>query len=779
MASRLHLLRAPHSTHAHRIIVHPHAQPRGRRLRWTPLAAVALLLTAGLAPVVAQAPPRQLTVDAIYHPERRVDFSGAPATDITWLDAATYLTPQRGGGGVQWMRVDAASGQGTPLFDAGRMEDALAALPGVARADAARAARSGGLVFNAAHTGALLTLADDLYSYDFATGRAARLTTAAGTEEEAMFSPDGRTVAFVRGNNLHVVDVASSSERALTRDGSAEILNGKLDWLYQEEIYGRGRFRAFWWSPDSSRVAFLQLDERPVPEYTVVDHIPYRPALEVTDYPKAGDPNPLVRLGIARAAGGEPAWVDLAGYAATEFLIVNVDWTPDSRQVVHQVQDREQTWLDLNLADAATGSARRVLRETTKAWVVENGNPIWLKDGSFLWPSERNGFKHLYHYRADGTLVRQVTTGRWEVRSTYGVDEARSVVYFAAPERSPIDTDIYRVGLDGTGLSRLSQSAGTHRAIFNPAFTDYVDVWSDALTPSQVRLHRADGSERRVIDANPVRTASEYRLAAPEFVKVKARDGFAMDAMLIKPPDFDPSRRYPVYQFTYAGPGAAQVRNQWGGTQYMFHQLLAQHGVIVWVHDNRSASGQGAESQWPVYGRLGERELEDLEDGISWLKQQPYVDASRILISGWSYGGFMAAYALTHSTSWSAGIVGAPVTDWRDYDSIYTERLMKLPKNNPDGYRRTAPRFAAAALHGRMLLIHGTMDDNVHMQNTVQFAYELQRAGKQFESMIYPRSRHGITDAHLNTHLRQLMFEFVMRTVGSTPAAVAASTATR
>ena len=246
---------------------------------------------------------------------------------------------------------------------------------------------------------------------------------------------------------------------------------------------------------------------------------------------------------------------------------------------------------------------------------------------------------------------------------------------------------------------------------------------------------------------------------------------------MITPPDFNPARRYPVYQFTYAGPGAAQVRNQWGGSQYIFHQLLAQQGVIVWIHDNRSASGKGAESQWPVYGRFGESELDDLEDGIAWLKKQPFIDGSRVVLSGWSYGGFMTAYALTHSTSWSAGIVGAPVTDWRDYDSIYTERYMKMPQNNPDGYRRTAPRFAADKLHGKMLLIHGTIDDNVHMQNSVQFAYELQRAGKPFEIMIYPRSRHSITDSRLNLHLRQLMYDFVMRSVA--PASASTTAASR
>jgi dipeptidyl-peptidase-4 len=418
-----------------------------------------------------------------------------------------------------------------------------------------------------------------------------------------------------------------------------------------------------------------------------------------------------------------------------------------------------------------------VLRETTKAWVNENGNPVWLKDGTFLWFSERTGFKHVYQYKPDGTQMRQVTNGRWDVRTLYGIDQSNGLLYFASPERTPIGTDIYRLRLDGTALTRLSQAEGTHRAIFNPAFTQYVDVWSDVTTPSQVRLHRADGSELRVIDANPVRSLGDYRLSKPEFVQVKTRDGFVMDGMLIKPPDFNPSRRYPVFQTTYAGPGAAQVRNQWGGSGHMFEQLLAQHGVIVWVLDNRSASGKGAESQWPVYGRLGELELQDLEDGITWLKQQPYVDPSRILLYGWSYGGFMAAYALTHSTSWSAGIVGAPVTDWRDYDTIYTERYMKTPQNNPDGYRRTAPRFSADKLQGRMLLIHGTMDDNVHIQNSVQFAYELQRAGKPFEVMIYPKSRHAIADPRLTTHLRQLMFDFVMRTVGAAPAT--ASTASR
>src|SRR5688572_3735363 len=326
--------------------------------------AIALVLAIAGAALSAQGPQRQLTVDAIYHPERRVDFSGIAAPDMTWVDDASYVTTRRGARGVEWIRVAADSGTATPLFDPAQMETALASVQGVSRDEAGRMARSTDLTFNTPRTGVLLTIVDDLYYYDITGRRASRLTTAAGVEEEATFSPDGRTVAFVRANNLIVVDIASRRERAITRDGSSEILNGKLDWLYQEEIYGRGRFRAYWWSPDSTRIAFLQLNERPVPEYTVVDHIPYRPELEVTDYPKAGDPNPTVRLGLGATAGGAPSWVDLSSYAGGDFLIVNVGWAPGGAQVVFQVQDREQTWLDLNLADPASGRPRRVLRET-------------------------------------------------------------------------------------------------------------------------------------------------------------------------------------------------------------------------------------------------------------------------------------------------------------------------------------------------------------------------------------------------------------------------------
>jgi dipeptidyl-peptidase-4 len=727
------------------------------------VCVLAVLWLAAGGPLSTQ--QKSLTLDAIYDPDTRVNFSGGPQPEVAWIDASHFrLGRTRGREDVEWLKVDAATGGQSPLFDVARMETTLAMLPGVTGDDARKLAHARSLTFNPTHTALLLSINDDLYVYSFDKSTVTRLTDAPGPEEQASFSPDGAWVAFVRGNNLYAADVANGHERALTSDGSSKILNGRLDWVYEEEIYGRGQKRAYWWSPDSTALAFLRLDDTPVPTFTVVDHIPYEQTIEPWDYPKAGDPNPFVKIGVVRVRAGSPAWVDTAKYAPADHLIVRVGWTPDSRRVVYEAQNRTQTWLDLNTADVDSGAARTILRETNNFWVSSEDAelPVWLNDGSFLWLSDRSGWRHLYHYRSDGTLIAPVTRGKWELRTLHGIDNSTGWVYFSGTERSAIGSDVYRVKRDGNRLQRLSVTEGTHSARFSPAFSFYVDSWSDITTPTQSRLHRSDGSQVRVLDENTVTALSEYVLSKPEFLQVKTRDGFVMEAMMIKPPNFDPARRYPVYQFTYGGPHAQQVRNAWGGAQYMYHQLLAQHGIIVWICDNRTASGKGSESTWSLYKHFGDTELRDIEDGLTWLKDQRYVDASRIGIHGWSYGGYMTSYALTHSKNFTMGIAGGTVTDWRDYDTVYTERYMGLPSENPDGYRNSSPRFAAADLHGDLLLIHGTIDDNVHLANTIQFAYELQKAQKPFQLMLYPKSRHGVTDPALVKHLRATMLDFVL-----------------
>ena len=731
------------------------------RVQWAVAACVCILLVLPAGSALAQ--PRDLTLDDIFDPQRRVNFGGTLPRIVAWLDDDHYLQRSvSGSSGSPLLKVNALTGESEPYFDVALMETALADFPGIGASDARRLSRQSGHLMNAARTAVVIEHASDLYYYEFGAHRAYRLTRSLESEEEVSFSPDGSFVAFVRDHDLIVVDVDRRREHALTADGNADIRNGLLDWVYQEEIYGRGNFRGYWWSPDSTRVAYLQLDDSQVPAYTVLDHIPYRPEVEEWAYPKAGDPNPVARLGVVRSSGGETAWVDIDEYGSSQPLIVSVAWSPDGQHVVFQVQNREQTFLDLNLATVA-GKTTRLIRETSDAWVNKIGPPTWLDDGSFLWVSERSGWSHLYHYDGNGTLRGQVTDGPWEMRQLYGVDEKTGWVYVAGTEHSPIGSDIYRVQLGGSNLTRLSQSRGSHRARFNPSFTRYIDTRSTVTTPPGLSLHSADGSETRVIDANVVEELDAYRLSTPEFVKVTNRNGFVMEAMMIKPPDFDPAQRYPVYQHVYGGPHAQRVRDAWAGSSYLFWQLLAQHGVIVWVLDNSTASGKGAVSTWPVYQNFGELELRDIEDGLAWLGEQSYVDTTRIGLEGWSYGGFMVSYALTHSQSFAMGIAGGSVTDWRDYDSIYTERHMRQPQNNPEGYRRSSPRFAAASLHGALLLLHGTMDENVHMQSTLQFAYELQKAGKLFDMMIYPRSRHRLGGPELEKHRHAKMLDFVLQ----------------
>ena len=729
------------------------------------LFASALLALALVFVPNAHSQQKLLTIDDIFDPAKRVNFSGTTPT-IRWLKDGTHylLTNEASRRDVpRLQKVNARTGEAMAFFDANRMAASFRALAGITEQDARELSNRGSYDLNNDETAVLINWANDLFYYELGSDKAVRVTT--GPEEEVgeTFSPNGKMIGFVRGNNIYVYDLTQQVERRLTTDGSEKILNGRLDWVYQEELYGRGNFEAYWWSPDSSMLAYLRLDEHPVHQFTVVDHIPYRQNVEVTPYPKAGDPNPLVQLGVVNAAGGATRWMDTYKYQPSDLLIVRVSWTPDSKKVAYQAQNREQTYLDLNFADARDGKSNTVIHETSKAWVSVLNNPHWLDDGSFVWESERSGWQHLYHYSPEGKLLRQLTDGKWEVRSFEGLDDKRGIAYFTATAHSHIAPNAYSVRLDGTGLTRLTAEEGVHSMSISPRFDLFIDRWSDINTPTRVRLMDSGGKLVRVIAENKVDALSQYKLGKPELMQVKTRDGFVMEAMMIKPPDFDPKKKYPVLQYTYAGPNAPQVRNSWGGPTYMWHQLLAQKGYIIWICDNRTASSKGVESSWPVYKNFGELELRDIEDGLTWLKSQPYVDGSRIGIWGWSYGGFMTSYALTHSKSFKVGIAGGTVSDWRDYDTIYTERYMATPQNNPEGYKKSSPVHAAKDLSGKLLLIHGTIDDNVHMQNTIQFVYELQKAGKQFQLMVYPKSRHGVTDPLLLKHMRQMMTDYIVK----------------
>ncbi len=719
-------------------------------------------------PAAAQKEPIEL--HHVYGPDA-LDFS-PDLPRIRWLAGGKeYLLGEEGDDGWSWTVVDAASGETRSLYDPAPLAAALAEQLDLTAEDAASKARPGSPRISPDADRLLLPLASDLFVWDVDDETLTRLTRSPETEELARFAPNGRRVAFVRDADLYVVD-ASGDELRLTTDGGENTLNGKLDWVYQEEIYGRGNYQAHWWSPDGSRIAFLRSDERDVPRFTVVDHIPFRPPLEVYPYPKAGDPNPVVRLGVAKASGGGITWIDPGLYGQEEILIVNVTFSPDG-DVWYQVQDRRQTFLDLHRADPATGASERVLREESPAWVNALGPPHFLEgetgleDGGFLWLSERTGFQHLYRYGPDGKLVRALTDGRWEVRSLLAVDEDAGAAYVSGTYRSPLGADVLRVALDGAAPTLLTEATGSHRGAFpdEGPVNHWIATSSDLQTPPAMALRNAGGQLVRQLGGGDVPDLARFDVSTPELLQIRTSDGVDLEAMLIRPHGFDPDRVYPAWVHVYGGPHAQQVRDGWLGSRGMWFQYLAQQGIAVLVVDNRIASGKGVESTWPVYRNFGEQELVDLVEAVDWLGAKPWIDAERIGLDGWSFGGYMTLFALTRSDRFRAGIAGGSVVDWRAYDSIYTERYMSTPDDNPDGYERSSVLESAGDLHGDLLIIHGTMDDNVHMQNTLQMAWKLQNAGKPFEMMLYPKSRHGVTDPDLSLHLRQTMARFILKTI--------------
>ncbi len=729
-------------------------------------------------------PARRLAEDRSFHKRIERDMllgkksmpnlSGTPLADVTWLDDGEHFLERKDG---RMRKVNALSGRSEPqpAPDTRKIVEALTALPTIDRQTARRIAgrgqgeapaRGAGRRFPgpaadplAGKKGRVFQHGDDLYYYFLDGSKAVRLTHSPGTKELITLSPNEKYVAFVRANNLYVVDIATQTEHALTTDGSALVFNGKMDWVYWEEI-GNRRHNSYWWSPDSTHVAFVRYDDAPVHPFAVLDPLPMRQKVETTPYPKAGDPIPTVKLGIVPVAGGPVVFVDLSGYSDGAMILTRAGWLPDSEKVYFYIQDRAQTWLDFCTVPHGGGSPTRLFRDKTRAWVDDPGAPHFLKDGSFLLPSERTGWRHLYHFGADGKLKRAVTSGTWEVRSLHVVDEPSGWVYFSATKDNPIGLNLYRVKLTEGEPQRLTMGPGQHRVSISPKANLFVDYQNSFYSPQTARLYRTDGTTVRTLDSNPVYALEEYDLGKSELLQIKTPDGFVLEGTLLKPPDFDPSRRYPVWFTTYAGPHAPVVHDAWQGGR-LRDSGLANLGFLVFQMDPRSASGKGVCSTWTAYRQLGVQELADIETAIRWLTSHSFVDASRIGMTGHSYGGFMTSYALTHSKLFAAGVAGAPVTDWHNYDAFYTERYMNTPQENPEGYKRTSVVAAASQLHGRLLLIHGIRDDNVHLHNTLQLVNALQRADKDFEMMVYPNDRHGIR----GQHYQRTIIDFMVRTL--------------
>ncbi len=580
-----------------------------------------------------------------------------------------------------------------------------------------------------------------------------------GKQLYATLSPKGNRVAFVRENNLYLKDLDTGEETAVTRDGKKnEIINGANDWVYEEEF---AFSRAYEWSPDGSRLAWYRFDETRVPEYTLTLYDNLYPTLEKYKYPKAGETNSEVTILLYDMDGRKTTRADIGGEA--DQYIPRIKWTQDPEKFSVQRLNRQQNKLELLLVDARSGRSAVLLTEENKSYVEVNDDLTFLKDNKhFIWTSTRDGYRHIYYYRMDGKLEKQVTSGNWDVTSFYGWDDRTNTCYFQSAEKGPEFRQVYAVSLSGK-KKLLSPADGTNAASFSATFDYFLNSQSGANTPGSYTLYEKDGRPVRVLEENkPVKEAMDrHNLVKKEFFTFETSEGLELHGWMMKPPDFNGSKKYPVLQYMYGGPGKQTVTDEWGGPDYFWFQLLAQKGYMVVSVDNRGTRGRGEVFLKCTQRNLGHLEVLDQIEVARYLGSLPYVDAARIGVFGWSYGGYLSSLLMTKGADYfKAGIAVAPVTNWRYYDSIYTERFLETPQENPKGYDENSPVNFAGLLKGRFLLVHGMADDNVHVQNSMELVNALVKEGKQFDLFFYPNKAHSLSGARL--HLYTKMTDFLL-----------------
>lgn len=604
------------------------------------------------------------------------------------------------------------------------------------------------------------TIADH-YVYDLKNKKLTRVSDK-GDQSFASFSPDGTKIAFVRNNNIFIKDLQTLAEKQITTDGKYnEIINGRTDWVYEEEF---AFAPAFFWSPDSKKIAFYRFDESDVPEFSMTIYDGLYPFEYKYKYPKAGEKNSLVSIHIYMLDNGSTSMVDLG--TEKDQYIPRIQWTTKADQLCVLRLNRLQNKLDYLIA-GLDGKSRAILSEQDKSYIdIENSQLTFLKNGKqFIDVSERDGYNHIYLYDINGRVLKQLTQGKYDVTGIYGVDEAKGLVYYQAAERSPLQRDVYSVSLKGA-KKLLSRQAGTNVATFSKDFSYFILNHSTVNTPANITLNDSNGKQIRVLEDNQALTKrlDEYILGQSEFFSFKTSEGIQLNGSMIRPANFDATKKYPVLMYVYGGPGSQTVADTWGGARGKWSNYLAQQGYIVVSVDGRGTGFRGAAFKKSIYKQLGKLEVADQIEAAKWLGRQPYVDASRIGIWGWSFGGYMSSLCITRGAEvFKMAIAVAPVTTWRYYDSIYTERYLQTPQLNPQGYDENSPINYAANLRGKFLLVHGTGDDNVHFQNAVMFSEALIQAEKQFEQAYYPNKNHGIYGGNTTSQLYTRLTDFILK----------------
>jgi dipeptidyl-peptidase 4 len=717
----------------------------------------------------ATAPTKPLTIERIFTPG---EMTGRGPETVEWspdgMKLSYVLRDEKGEQGELWY-MDAVTGEKKVLVSAAKLASLA---PDYAKVKNEREKER----LTRYHVAAYLWAPDSkhlifdsqgqLWLYDLGSNTAVQFTSAPDPNGDPKFSPDGSHVSYVRKHNLYVQPANGKGERQLTKETGDNLFNGDIDWVYAEELGVRSNY---FWSPDSKEIVFLHMDESKVPIYPITDWMPTHPTVDNEKYPKVGDVNPVVKLGVVNVGGGKIHWIKLTDDEDT--YIPRFGWVRDGvfwAEVLNRTQDEA----DLYFVDAKSGKSRLVLKETTPgAWIdFEHLEPRFLKsNGRFLWPSWRDGNMHLYLYSfdqqspmgADAKLERQLTQGDFQVLGIEGVDEAASVVFFSSNKDDPRQRQIYSAKLDGSGMQALTHEEGMHFGDFAEDGKHYVETYTDTLIPPKISLCAVGGGCNPMWEARGV---TEYNLAPTKYLEFKADDGTTLYGRLLLPPDAPANGKIPVIVNIYGGPAGQEVLKAWGGSNAFFDQILARKGFAIFAVDNRGTPGRGRKFETAIRHEFGAIELKDQLTALDQLfAQYPQLDKDRMAMWGWSNGGSMTLYAMTHSDRFRAGVAVAPVTNQVNYDSIYTERYMGLLKDDQKGYEESDVTKSADKLHGALLLVHGTSDDNVHFQNTIQMIDALIKANKHFQLMIYPNKTHGIAGKDSRVHLFEMIEEHFER----------------
>jgi dipeptidyl-peptidase-4 len=651
-----------------------------------------------------------------------------------WADDEHYLKAERRDGRRDSVvsAVNVKTGQEHPYRDLGQYRDLVGK-----DIDVSNPAAN-----NLAYSRLVYQKDRDLYYLNTETKEFKRLTETAAEEKNPTLSPDGKTLAFTRDNNLLTIDLEDGKETQYTTDGTDLIMNGWASWLYYEEILGRpSRYRAFWWSPDSKYIVFYRFDDARVPIFPLYNSEGQHGFVEKTHYPEVGDPNPAVRIGFITAGErNDVRWADfdekLDQYFGMPF------WTPDGKTVFVQWMNRAQDTLKLFAVSPAKGTKREIYVEHQSSWVEWFGSINFLSNNrGFILKTDKDSWAHLYLHDMNGVLKTRLTAGKWTVTGVQLVDERNGLVYFTAKKESSTRTDLYSVGFDGKGLKRITSGEYNHSVMVSPEGSYFITRYSNVSTPTRIALYKTDGTLIRDLGDSKTGEFDNYELATTALVRVPTDDGYALPMTITLPLNVDLTKRYPVLIEIYGGPGAGTVSDSWRGLNA---QWFAQEGLIQVAVDHRGSGHFGKEGEALMHRNLGKWEMHDYIAAVKWLRRKTYVDSTKICITGGSYGGYVTALALTYGADYfTHGIASFPVIDWQLYDSHYVERYMDSKQENPEGYTFGSVLTHADKYKGILRLVHGTMDDNVHMQNTIQLVDKFEDLGKQFELMVYPGGRHG------------------------------------